>query len=584
MAADTIVNFSVLFKLFDEEVLREKQVQLMKFATEIANGYIWQKDKFGLQLEISPSKSEYCLNGSVNCGDNIQDEWFIVYILFQISNSDHSLMISITDDDGQFLLIEAADYLPNWLNPDTSENRVYIHKGQLHVIPFPSNPAEVTMFPTGKPSIQEAIRIIFGDHGIEVNSRIQNSIDAKINRFDNGFSHLLHNAHCLLPPNLACILKKDPSVANRISDMLEQYVTANFGKRRKSVGKFEFKDWIISRVCFTKYTYAKLLHTNIENKGFVAEMQSGRKGASHKACDLGSKLAFGFELLRKEINKTEVPNQDICQAEEKWLKYETSLKNLGYFKGEIEGSTRWRQLFREAKDYFYATLPDDDQKNVWQSRNLRKLLEDSKKEVYSEEETLPEDDDSWLELSLDDVDKLLRGYHQATTSEDLNTKLDDVAQNMRRFVGKMSDYEGVETAEDNVDFDPSSIIEELKKIMDGKTENNRDEGDDFYESDSDQYYSDDENGIDDDEIAQIGSSMQQELRNTTLAKSFQSKSQTDGNGPIEDQSLDIDFNLVKNFLESVSAQDSSVGPVSNLLSSLGISLPSDDTVSGQYEE
>eukprot|EP00795_Rhopilema_esculentum_P009084 gene9084-16738_t len=578
MAADTIVNFSVLFKLFDEEVLREKQVQLMKFATEIANGYIWQKDKFGLQLEISPSKSEYCLNGSVNCGDNIQDEWFIVYILFQISNSDHSLMISITDDDGQFLLIEAADYLPNWLNPDTSENRVYIHKGQLHVIPFPSNPAEVTMFPTGKPSIQEAIRIIFGDHGIEVNSRIQNSIDAKINRFDNGFSHLLHNAHCLLPPNLACILKKDPSVANRISDMLEQYVTANFGKRRKSVGKFEFKDWIISR-------------------------------------------AFGFELLRKEINKTEVPNQDICQAEEKWLKYETSLKNLGYFKGEIEGSTRWRQLFREAKDYFYATLPDDDQKNVWQSRNLRKLLEDSKKEVYSEEETLPEDDDSWLELSLDDVDKLLRGYHQATTSEDLNTKLDDVAQNMRRFVGKMSDYEGVETAEDNVDFDPSSIIEELKKIMDGKTENNRDEGDDFYESDSDQYYSDDENGIDDDEIAQIGSSMQQELRNTTLAKSFQSKSQatnmtsvaqgrrirnpgecgqfstianrefvspvlheTDGNGPIEDQSLDIDFNLVKNFLESVSAQDSSVGPVSNLLSSLGISLPSDDTVSGQYEE
>ena len=57
MAADTIVNFSVLFKLFDEEFLREKQVQLMTFATEIANGYIWQKDKFGLQLEISPSKS-----------------------------------------------------------------------------------------------------------------------------------------------------------------------------------------------------------------------------------------------------------------------------------------------------------------------------------------------------------------------------------------------------------------------------------------------------------------------------------------------------------------------------------------------
>jgi len=31
---------------------------------------------------------------------------------------------SIQDSDGEFLLIEAADYLPKWLNPDTAENRV----------------------------------------------------------------------------------------------------------------------------------------------------------------------------------------------------------------------------------------------------------------------------------------------------------------------------------------------------------------------------------------------------------------------------------------------------------------------------
>ena len=31
---------------------------------------------------------------------------------------------SVCDGDGEFLLIEAADYLPNWLNPDTAENRV----------------------------------------------------------------------------------------------------------------------------------------------------------------------------------------------------------------------------------------------------------------------------------------------------------------------------------------------------------------------------------------------------------------------------------------------------------------------------
>ena len=33
-------------------------------------------------------------------------------------------MFRVEDNDGEFLLIEAADYLPKWLSPETSENRV----------------------------------------------------------------------------------------------------------------------------------------------------------------------------------------------------------------------------------------------------------------------------------------------------------------------------------------------------------------------------------------------------------------------------------------------------------------------------
>lgn len=32
--------------------------------------------------------------------------------------------LSISDNDGEFLLIEAAHFLPRWLNPDNSKNRV----------------------------------------------------------------------------------------------------------------------------------------------------------------------------------------------------------------------------------------------------------------------------------------------------------------------------------------------------------------------------------------------------------------------------------------------------------------------------
>ena len=34
------------------------------------------------------------------------------------------LFVSISDNDGEFLLIEAAHFLPRWLNPGNSKNRV----------------------------------------------------------------------------------------------------------------------------------------------------------------------------------------------------------------------------------------------------------------------------------------------------------------------------------------------------------------------------------------------------------------------------------------------------------------------------
>jgi hypothetical protein len=34
------------------------------------------------------------------------------------------LICRVTDSDGEFLLIEAAEYLPEWANPETCEQRV----------------------------------------------------------------------------------------------------------------------------------------------------------------------------------------------------------------------------------------------------------------------------------------------------------------------------------------------------------------------------------------------------------------------------------------------------------------------------
>lgn len=64
--------------------------------------------------------------GITHFEENIQDEWFIVSLLFEITKQIPDIIVRVVDADGEFILIEAADYLPKWANPETCEQRVDI--------------------------------------------------------------------------------------------------------------------------------------------------------------------------------------------------------------------------------------------------------------------------------------------------------------------------------------------------------------------------------------------------------------------------------------------------------------------------
>ena len=58
-------------------------------------------------------------------GDSVEDEWVVVYLLRELSRQFTEAWVRVTDSDGEFLLIEAANVLPKWVNPDVAEHRVY---------------------------------------------------------------------------------------------------------------------------------------------------------------------------------------------------------------------------------------------------------------------------------------------------------------------------------------------------------------------------------------------------------------------------------------------------------------------------
>ncbi|XP_015685941.1 protein ecdysoneless homolog, partial [Protobothrops mucrosquamatus] len=98
-------------------------------------------------------------------------------------------------------------------------------------------------------------------------------------------------------------------------------------------------------------------------------------------------------------------------------------------------------------------------------------LEDLKK---SSDILPPEDDDSWLEISPDALDQILKetsGTNKSASAseEKQNYDLTEVAESMKAFISKVSTYKGAETpwssAEGPVSFDVDSFTEALDKIL-----------------------------------------------------------------------------------------------------------------------
>ena len=140
-------DIPVTFEAFSEaqwrgvfEFLLLTKSQALQALSPTMHDFLWQRQGFNLEIwdpRQAPSSTNgihsSCphLYGQTAFGDNIEDEWFIVHLLLKLSSIFPKLTIQVMDTDGQFLLIEASDFLPKWVNPETSDNRVFLRGGQV---------------------------------------------------------------------------------------------------------------------------------------------------------------------------------------------------------------------------------------------------------------------------------------------------------------------------------------------------------------------------------------------------------------------------------------------------------------------
>ncbi len=133
---DEFVKYELFGEWRKKEEAEQDAKKIMNLLTSYLEAYIWHKDIFYLEVRQTNDMTLH-LNGVLRFGDNIEDEWFVVFLLFEVSKAfpeiivrymiifdDNLIDISITDNDGQFLLIESALCLPKWLKPEISHTRV----------------------------------------------------------------------------------------------------------------------------------------------------------------------------------------------------------------------------------------------------------------------------------------------------------------------------------------------------------------------------------------------------------------------------------------------------------------------------
>lgn len=329
---------------------------------------------------------------------------------------------------------------------------------------------------------------------------------------------------------------------------------------------------------------------------------------------LGVKLACGFEILASQAK----PDQDITSSRA-WQTYLDSLIKRGYFQQYLEHSNDYNRLLESAKEYFRTNV--DNMPYGLEVGNH--MLETLKKidccadEFQTDGDGMESDNDDWLNVSPDELDKMLNsqyGMKKIFTSNG-NRDASEFTDSIADFLDRKSEFDGIdidvkpippkrgvkkgmgvkfddqitcngtETESTNqIDFNPDAFHSHIKEMLDLIIP------EDNWESNSDMSDFADDDDLEKNIAAMAGSlhgdnvniktymeQMDKELAATTIGKSFEKKTADDGFEDIENfEPVDIDVNALKNIAQSYQSQFGGPGPATSLLGSMGIQFKSND--------
>jgi hypothetical protein len=389
------------------ERLQAFQRALHSLEKKFLKEYIWQRD--AINLDLVREENRWLLKGRTNYGDSVADEWLIVYFLRELSKEFKDAWIRIYDTDGEFLLIEAANALPKWLNPEVAEHRVWLNCHRLLIVPLgkQEDPAPL--------ELQDALQILTETPARPQHyPKVEKEAFHRLNNYPAAIAENQHHATLPLPRKAAHILHANPSY---ISPAVEAFYLRDpislrllYPEKSKKAQLFPPEDFVNVSVRFTKVLYAQLIGQHwvpppLYEEAIEALVKSGH---AQEKSEVSIKLTAGLQMLATHT----------IFADKK------AVREINLLLEDLENGD--------------DTLPTDQEIAAWPKR---------------------EDDEAWLNIDFAEFEKELEGKGGDKGFGDKNAQ-DNLKKMVERFNDFLADdeatHEGASGIPDPMDQDNDS--------------------------------------------------------------------------------------------------------------------------------
>ncbi|KYQ89315.1 SGT1 protein [Tieghemostelium lacteum] len=522
-------------------------IEYMEFLEEHfqLKDYIWQRDHIQLNYNEKTVRGQDdtrllgYICGMVRFDDSLDDEWFIVEMLFQLTKKYKNLTVSVQDNDGDFLLIEAAKVIPKWLKPSNSQNRLWIKNSQIHLIPLPSSPSDLDLIPQ-RMDIISAIRILSkkGDSQLE---SIHTIADDKIHQCV--LSHFkystpefkvdqYHWKSAYLPIDIAYLIHQYPHMIAPIVQIF-YHRDADDMKALSTMSRFPISKatFVPCKVRFTRTLYGAI-HLQKFNSPRSYPPLPQFSDPTFNPKQLGMKLHCAIEMLyqssKRKNSKEDLNNPQVdtykFNHDENWDRFVLQTQQTGYFENEKIGSKKYKeklqylkQQYLEKKLYLNSKQASNNNNNNNNNSSLADFIDEILKEKSVKEmnEIIGNSLNGFTESSDDYLNQLPHRLEDLLNELEIdnsnNNNNENVGKIFESILNSTSSIDGINFKKDQyndedevedgsvkkkIKFDPNAFMNVLDSVL-GNTK--RDEIDKEDDEDDDHMYDDLEDQSEDDD-------------------------------------------------------------------------------------